>query len=173
LGRYQLSEGTRRSKARRLQLFISYERSDEEWARSLRDALEKYNDDSSPYSFCPMLDRKFLLAGDDWDPSIEQTVLKSDYFLVLNSNNLASKAIGYVNKEIKLALHRQEYMASGIKFIIPLGIDNIKPEVGPPELLPFNQVPLRRESFEDDVAQIALAIRRDQQVRGRQRSLRN
>jgi hypothetical protein len=53
LGRYQLSEGTRRSQARRLQLFISYERSDEEWARSLRNALEKYNDDSSPYFFLP------------------------------------------------------------------------------------------------------------------------
>jgi hypothetical protein len=81
-----------------------------------------------------MLDRNFLLAGDDCDPNIEQTGLKSYYFIVLNSNNLASKVVGYVNKEIKLALHRQEYMASGVKFIIPLGINNIKPEVGPPEL---------------------------------------
>jgi hypothetical protein len=69
---------------------------------------------------------------------LEDKIRSSDYFLVLNSQALVEKKVGYVNKEI-----------------------------GRLDLKRFQQIPLRRGLFDDDVSQIVKTIFRDHQLRMR------
>jgi TIR domain len=149
-----------------IQIFISYERSDLEIAQRLRNTLPQD-------SFETLLDTNFLSGGDDWHSEIKERIRESDYFLVLNSSNLAAKTEGYVNTEIAIALNRQTDFAAGIKFIIPIRVENFDPEQGNRDLKAFHQIPLRRTTFEQDVDVVAKTILRDQQLRARERSAPN
>lgn len=145
---------------RRATVFISYERSDADDARRLYEALPK--DKLEPW-----LDTQYLAGGDDWNAELEQRIRVSDFVLVLNSKNLVDKRIGYVNKEIDAVLDRQKYFQAGTKFIVPLQLGGIRPEEGLPELGKFQQMPLRKASFADDVQDIARLLIRDFQLRSR------
>jgi len=147
-------------RVKRAQVFISYERSDTEIARRLFDALPRDRID-------PSLDTDFLQGGQDWNQELEDRLRSSDYFLVLNSQALAEKKVGYVNKEIDTALDMQKYRQGGTGFIIPLQVDGITAENGRPDLKRFQQIPLRAGSFADDVGQIVKTIFRDHQLRMR------
>lgn len=72
---------------RRAQVFISYERTDINTAQKLCDSLPSER-------FEPWLDRDRLEGGDDWNSKLEQQIQSSDYFLVLNSENLNKKQVG-------------------------------------------------------------------------------
>lgn len=145
---------------RRAQVFISYERGDEAVARRLFGALPREKIDAC-------LDADFLGAGELWNETIEQKIGASHYFLVLNSENLRGKDVGYVNKELALALERQKYRAPGVPFIVPIGVDGLSAEQGRHDLKPFHQLPLRRDSFHDDAAEITRHLWRDFQKRSR------
>ena len=147
-------------RVKRAQVFISYERSDTEIARRLFDARPRDRID-------PSLDTDFLQRGQDWNQELEDRLRSSDYFLVLNSQALAEKKVGYVNKEIDTALDMQKYRQGGTGFIIPLQVDGITAENGRPDLKRFQQIPLRAGSFADDVGQIVKTIFRDHQLRMR------
>lgn len=69
------------------------------------------------------LDRENLRGGDHWDKLIRKTVKEVDYFIVLQSKAMAKKQIGYVNREINIALDRQEEFRRSIRFIIPVKIE--------------------------------------------------
>ncbi len=153
--------GPTRTLLRRPQVFISYERSDTEVARRLYDTLPKDKLE-------PCLDSQLLGAGEDWNSELEQKIRSSDYFLVLNSMNLVDKQVGYVNKELALAFDLQKYRQQGVNFIIPLQVGGLRAGEGRADLQPFHQLPLRAESFFDDVAEITRQIGRDFQVRMRQ-----
>jgi hypothetical protein len=152
--------GPTKRRIRRAQIFISYERSDEKVAKRLSEVLPKEQFES-------WLDTDFLKGGEDWNAQLEDKLRNSDYFLVLNSENLVNKKVGYVNKEIEMALDLQKYRQRGTKFIIPLRVGGIAVEDGRQDLLSFQQMPLRPESFDDDVAQIVKTISRAFQLRER------
>ena len=99
--------------------------------------------------------------------TIEEKIELSDYFLVLNSKNLLKKKVGYVNKEVNMALELQKKRQRGTKFIIPILIDIIAPAEGRKDLLRFHQLPLRSTSYESDVASIVSTMYRDFQIRNR------
>jgi hypothetical protein len=75
--------------------------------------------------FSPWLDKENLRGGDEWDEVIEKAIEKEiDYVVILQSRDLVKKFEGYVNKEINRALDRQEKFRRGIRFIIPVKIDD-------------------------------------------------
>jgi len=145
---------------RRAQVFISYERSDEALARRIWDELPKDQ-------FECWLDTALLQVGEDWNQEIEDKIRSSDYFVVLSSQNLVGKAVGYVNKEIALALDQQRYRSAGVKFVIPLVIGGLDPAKGRRELQAIQQFSLRPESFSEDLHEVARTLWRDYQLRNR------
>jgi hypothetical protein len=145
---------------RRPQVFISYERSDETAAKRLYETLPKEQ-------FEVWLDAGFLEGGDDWNSELEETIRSSDYFLILNTSNLATKAVGYVNKEVSLAIDLQKYHQPGAKFIIPIQVEGATTEEGRHDLRAFQQMPLRSVSYAEDVNELAKAMSRDFQRRTR------
>jgi len=94
----------------------------------------------------------------DLSREIKKTIEKVDYIIVVQSYALASKNIGYVNKEISTALERQKYFR-GIRFIIPVKIDD-SPIL---EDLKFLQtIDLKQQN---DIEQLFRLIKRDQERR--------
>jgi hypothetical protein len=155
------SIGAEQPKPKPIQLFISYERSDQEHAQKLHSTLPRD-------VFEPWLDSQFLTGGEDWNFEIEDRIKTSDFFLVLNSPNLAAKRVGYVNRELQLAFDRQSYRQRGLKFIIPLRVENFDPERGQRDLAELDQIPLRLASFDSDVGEITKTIMRAQAVLSRE-----
>ena len=145
---------------RRAHVFISYERADARLARQLFEALPKDQ-------FEPWLDAELLEGGVEWDPRLEEKVHLCDYFVVLHSERLAQKQVGYVNKEIKLALDQQMYRQQGLTFIIPLLVDGFAAEQGRADFKNLQQLPLRSECFEEDVSSLIRTMSRDFQRRHR------
>ena len=152
--------GQTQRRIRRAQIFISYERSDGAVAERVHRAL-------SGDLFEPTLDSHFLSGGDDWNQALEDRIRGCDYFVVLNSESLAAKRIGYVNKEIDLALDQDRYAQKGVRFVMPLGIGGTSPENGLPELRRFQQHAVRAGSEAEDLAAFATLLSRDFQVRMR------
>ena len=101
--------------------FISYQRSDEEWARWLHHQLEHYhlptqlvaNNPDLPNELRPLFLDEAELAGGNLSEKIHQALLDSRFLIVLCSPNSARSI--WVNKEVEtfIALHR-------IERIIPL-----------------------------------------------------
>jgi len=97
-------------------VFISYASEDRVWAELIYEYLKKHDIE-------PWLDKDNLRGGDRWDSLIEQTIKQIDYFVILQSESLVKKRVGYVNKEIYHALERQKQFRMPFRFIIPLRID--------------------------------------------------
>lgn len=135
-------------------IFISYAREDESLARMLHDALKDGGYD-------PWYDKEGLSGGDRWEDVIPATIKETDYVVVVQSRALSKKNFSYVNREIGLACERQQFARGGIRFIIPVRVDD-SPLIGELEGLQAIDVRCR-----DDVRQIEAAIVRDQQRRRR------
>jgi hypothetical protein len=144
---------------KRPQVFISYERSDGELARGVFDALPRSE-------FDVFLDSE-LLAGEDWNTEIEDKIKTCDYFVVLNSPQLVAKKVGYVNKEIALAIEQQLYRQRGALFILPLIVSPLEPQAGLPDFRHLHQIPLTAGNVAADTRALASAMLRDFQRRGR------
>lgn len=160
LGRAGGFLGTSARISKRAQVFISYERSDEEVARRLFEALPRDQ-------FDPWLDTQLLEGGEEWNARLEEKIQTCDYFVVLHSERLARKQVGYVNKEIRLALDQQTYRQRGLTFIIPLLVGGMSPERGLRDFEAFQQLPLRPEHFGEDVNALTRSMSRDFQRRNR------
>lgn len=72
----------------------------------------------------PWLDKNNLAGGDEWDKEIKRILTKADYFVVVHSKKLAARHKGYVFREIGFALDRKPEFRRGIRFIIPVQIDD-------------------------------------------------
>jgi hypothetical protein len=98
-------------------VFICHASEDKDKAREIHDHLARAG-------FNPWLDKEALRGGDHWDELIESTIDQVDYFVVLNSRNLQTKAQGasYVNKEIKVALRAEDRRLGN--FVIPVMVDD-------------------------------------------------
>lgn len=96
-------------------LFISYARSDRDAARRLWGSLHAHG-------FDVWFDEESLLPGQDWEFEIEEALQRSDAVLVLLSQNSIDK-VGYVQREIVLALNHADRRPEGQVFIIPVLLD--------------------------------------------------
>jgi TIR domain len=95
-----------------IKIFLCYAHEDEE------DVLKVYlrlKDEG----FCPWMDKRDLLPGQNWRMEIPQVIKSSDFFLAFFSENSVSKR-GYVQKEYKLAHSTLEEMPEGQIFLIPV-----------------------------------------------------
>ena len=71
------------------------------------------------------LDKENLRGGDRWDSIINETISKEvNYVVVLQSEALLAKDVGYVNREINAALYRQQEYREPRRFLIPAVVDN-------------------------------------------------
>jgi len=111
--------------------------------------------------FKPWLDEENLLGGDNWDEIIRKAIEKEiDYIVVLLSYDLVKKVEGYVFKEINMALDRQDKFKRGIRFIIPVRIDNCPM---PEELAHLHVIDLINM---DNIKELIKTIKRDYATRG-------
>ena len=94
-------------------VFISYASEDEAHARKLFEELRATG-------FDPWYDKKGLRGGDRWDEVLQEALEAVDYVVVVQSQALYGKTFSYVNKEIHLALERQQFARRGIRYLIPV-----------------------------------------------------
>jgi hypothetical protein len=104
--------------AKEPEVFICHANEDKNYAAVLYKKLEQAG-------IRPWLDKENLRGGDEWDREIRDTIKQQiDYFLVLQSQALANKTIGYVNREINIALdHQEEFQRGTTRFVIPVKIE--------------------------------------------------
>ncbi len=146
----------------RPRVFISYASEDAGAARRLFDELQREQ-------FDVWLDKARLEGGDQWGPSIETEIERSDYILVLQSQALARKTDSYVNKEIALARERalkvrQRIGVEKLRCLIPLQIEEA-PLVD--DLTKYQTLPLGLFDYETELAELVKLMRRDDQLRRR------
>lgn len=99
-------------------VFLCHANENKDFAAKLYKELEQVG-------LQPWLDKEDIQGGDEWDRLVEKTIHKDiDYFVILQSHALIKKFEGYVHKEIDLALKRQRQFRKGIRFIIPVKIDD-------------------------------------------------
>ena len=103
-----------------MKVFISYAREDIEIARKLRDDLEKAG-------IKTWLDKEDLLPGQKWRDVISREIRESSYFIALLSSGSLSKH-GFVQSELKKALDALKEFPSDQIFVIPVRIDDCKPQ---------------------------------------------
>ncbi len=133
-------------------VFISYASEDAVHARKLCESLRGFG-------FDPWLDEDGLRGGDRWDEVIIDTLDEVDYVVVVQSAALAAKTFSYVNKEIDLALQRQQFARRGIRYVLPVRIDT-SPLLD--ELKHLQTIELHQA---DGSSTLASTIARDQQRR--------
>ena len=100
-------------------VFLSYARED------LKIAKKIYNDLAGK-GINVWLDDNALIPGQNWRYEITQAIRGSNYFLALLSSNSVSK-IGYVQKELKMALDILDNYPQDKIFIIPVRVDDCEP----------------------------------------------
>lgn len=135
-------------------IFISYASEDEEHARRIYEALKADG-------FDPWYDREGIRGGGRWDEEIPDALDRADYVVVVQSRAMGEKTFSYVNKEIDLALKRQQLARRGIRFIVPVQIDDSPPL---DDLRHLQSLDLRSS---EGIRELASVIRRDQQRRKR------
>ena len=129
-------------------IFICHASEERNKAKALYDQLE--NNGLRPYDY-----DKELRGGDQWEYFIRRTIEHEiDYFIVLQSKALCEKRYGYVYKEIYCAINRQKCFKSGIKFIIPVTIDNYRLD----ELVDFMSIDI---SSGDSIKELVNMIKKD------------
>ena len=139
-------------------VFISYAREDGDLASRIFAALHKAH-------FDPWLDRHDLVGGGDWDQQIESELQGTDFALVLYTPAFCRKLDSYVNKELNLARRRALNVRGS--FLIPLRTHDIAPEDRVPELGEYNDVELRPQAFDEDMAKLVSLMMREYQRRHR------
>ena len=102
-----------------IRVFISYAKEDYNFAKNLYNDLKCEKID-------PWIDNEDLLIGQDWKLSIEKAIQECNFFCALLSNNSVSK-VGYVQKELKMALELLDNYPKSEIFILPIRIDNCEP----------------------------------------------
>ncbi|MCD4751567.1 MAG: toll/interleukin-1 receptor domain-containing protein [Anaerolineaceae bacterium] len=97
-------------------LFFSYAREDRDKVQELADRLWQQG-------FLTWLDTKDLLPGDTWKSKIEDAIERADYVLVFLSKTSVNK-VGYVQRELRYALERQQLRPAGTRYIIPIRLNS-------------------------------------------------
>lgn len=136
-------------------VFLCHSKQNRDDAEYLRDKLQEVG-------FNAWFDEDDLRGGDEWDRKIERAIKKEiDYFVVLQSNVMTTKLESYFNKEIRLALERQNYFRPGIRFIVPTKVEDC-PLVE--ELEHLQTIDL---SDKENVKDLISTLKKDQQRRNK------
>ncbi len=96
-------------------IFICHAKEDIEAVRKLYENLKQAG-------FNPWLDEVDILPGQNWDYEIRQTMKQTDFALICLSQTSVCKR-GYLNKEIKWVLDRQDKMLEDDIFLIPVKLE--------------------------------------------------
>ena len=96
-------------------IFISYARADYHKAATLYRDLKTRG-------LNPWLDKESILPGQSWDDEIKRAINKSRFFIALLSSNSVTK-VGYVQRELKNALEKQEEFPEPNTYLIPARLD--------------------------------------------------
>ncbi len=96
-------------------IFLCHAKEDIAAVRSLYENLKRAG-------FNPWLDEENILPGQKWDFEIKCAMKATDFTLICLSNTSIRKR-GYLNKEIKWALDRQDEMPEGDIFLIPVKLE--------------------------------------------------
>lgn len=101
-------------------VFISYSRTDEKYAKKLYDTLSSMGLDV-------WYDRKNLAAGDRWLEKIKKSIESSKFCLILLSESMISQAneSHVYRKEWNMAIEHAKGMGSKRGFIIPVSINEL------------------------------------------------
>jgi hypothetical protein len=137
-------------------VFICHASEDAEMAREVAEGLRAAG-------IGAWLDKDNLRGGVSWNDMIEHTLKEEvQYVTVLQSAAMFHKDVGYVNKEINIALDRQSYYRPGRAFLIPAIIDD------PANMLDaFTQLQSVNLVPPAGVGELVKAIRRDLDVQAR------
>jgi TIR domain/SIR2-like domain len=99
-------------------VFLCHSNDDKAFAAQLSDGLQANGIET-------WLDKDDIAGGDQWDEIVRSTIKhRVDYVVVLQSESLIRKQVGYVNREIELALDRQLEYRPPRRFVIPVVIDD-------------------------------------------------
>jgi DNA-binding response OmpR family regulator len=97
-----------------VKVFLSYDRRDFRAVSNLHRKL-------TVQGFVPWLDRFDIMAG-KWEPQIKKAIKQTDFFIpCLSKHSVANR--GFITKELKLALARQEELGEDTAFIIPVRLN--------------------------------------------------
>lgn len=110
-----------------LRIFLAHASEDKPRVRDLYDRLEREG-------FRPWLDEVDLAPGENWRDSIDQVIRRSDVFVACLSR-LAVEKHGYMQRELRFALHVFGEKPPGTIFLIPAKLDDCEvPDLRIPEL---------------------------------------
>lgn len=98
-----------------LNVFLCHASQDKESVRAL---YEKLIEDG----LNPWLDEKSILPGQNWNLEIGNAIRNAHAIIVCLSNNSVNK-VGYIQKEIKLALDIADEQPDGAVFLIPVRLE--------------------------------------------------
>jgi hypothetical protein len=101
-------------------VFVSYASEDVESARRLADALGRagFGD--------VWLDKRQLIAGDDWSDRIDEAIEQCDFFMPVLSRNADRRREGVFWEEWRRAVSRA--MRVNDTFLLPVGVDTTPPD---------------------------------------------
>jgi ActR/RegA family two-component response regulator len=129
-----------------IKVFLSYERSDLKRISRLRSKLVAQG-------FLPWFDIHDTEGG-RWEPQIKKAIHDADFFLACLSPNSVDKN-GFIRKEIKWALEKQDELAHDEAYIIPI---RLVPDVERPEQLKqFQSVELFKDGGFTKLVRMLLA----------------
>jgi len=100
-------------------VFLSYAHQDIGMAKKLFADLRRFGLDV-------WLDYESLLPGQDWEAEVDKAIRDSSYFIALFSSQSVDR-IGYVQKELKIALDKLELYPEGGVFLVPVRLDQCEP----------------------------------------------
>jgi hypothetical protein len=97
-------------------IFITYAREDREKVEVLYEQLQSAG-------FEPWMDIRSIRPGERWQPVMQHAIQEADFILVCLSTNSINK-MGFVQKEINVALNYAEERIEGSIFLIPVRLDD-------------------------------------------------
>jgi hypothetical protein len=137
-------------------VFLCHAHEDAAVAKDLSEQLRENN-------IKVWLDRESLVPGDQWDVMIKRVIgSEVNYVVVLQSAHLKSADVSYVNKEIAIALDRQQTYREPRIFLIPAIVDDATSELE--QLTSFHRVDLTQP---DGVDNLVRTINRDREYASR------
>jgi hypothetical protein len=98
-------------------VFLSYASEDLGVVERIKEELERAGVDA-------WFDKRELTLGDDWDGKIERNIKNCSFFIPVISRHTVVRTRGYFWKEWRLAERVAMEMAEGVKFILPVAIDD-------------------------------------------------
>lgn len=126
------------------------------YASEDRDQVEQLNLQLQAHGIESWQDKQNLRTGDNWDRQLVHVInQQANYVIVVQTPAMTSQIEGYFYKEIATALDRQQKIADGFRFILPvtLGGTAVLPQLQQLHQIAVDQL--------DGLAQLVAAIHSD------------